>query len=81
MKGEDGRIGGSASAVRISSARASSVGSAPDSAARRQALLDRLGLPRYLSAAALLTVVNATLTREEWERLLSAVCGAGRKKA
>lgn len=54
---------------------------APDSAARRQALLDRLGLPRYLSAAALLTVVNATLTREEWERLLSAVCGAGRKKA
>ena len=54
---------------------------APDSAARRQALLGRLGLPRYLSAAALLTVVNATLTREEWERLLSAVCGAGRKKA
>ena len=54
---------------------------APDSAARRQALLDRLGLPRYLSAAALLTVVNATLTREEWEQLLSAVCGAGRKKA
>ena len=49
---------------------------APDSAARRQALLDRLGLPRYLSAAALLTVVNATLTREEWERLLSAVCAA-----
>lgn len=43
---------------------------APDSAARRRALLTALGLPAYLSAGRLLEVVNATVTPEEWAELL-----------
>lgn len=42
-----------------------------DSAARRQRLLARLGLPGYLSAGRLLEVLNATVTPQEWEALLA----------
>ena len=54
---------------------------APDSAARRRVLLQALELPLTLSANRLLEVVNATVTPEEWERLLAKgtcegdVCG------
>jgi len=41
-----------------------------DSAARRRRLLAALDLPGYLSANRLLEVVNATVTPEEWQRLL-----------
>ena len=41
-----------------------------DSAARRQRLLERLGLPLQLSANRLLEVVNATLTPAAWQELL-----------
>ena len=43
---------------------------APDSAARRRALLRRLDLPEHMSANALLTVLNALCTREELEAAL-----------
>ncbi|MCI8554166.1 MAG: DUF4093 domain-containing protein [Clostridiales bacterium] len=43
---------------------------APDSAARRAALLKRLGLPSRLSANRLLEVLNALYTREEYQTLL-----------
>ena len=43
----------------------------PDSAARRRVLLQALELPPTLSANRLLEVVNATVTPEEWERLLT----------
>ena len=39
---------------------------APDSAARRKALLRRLDLPEHLAANALLSVLNALYTREEF---------------
>lgn len=39
---------------------------APDSAARRRALLTALDLPGYLSANRLLEVLNSTVTEEEW---------------
>lgn len=42
----------------------------PDSAARRQQLLEALGLPANLSANRLLEVVNATLSPREWQQLL-----------
>lgn len=42
-----------------------------DSAARREVLLARLGLPGYLSAGRLLEVLNATVTPQEWEQLLA----------
>lgn len=45
----------------------------PDSALRRQRLLERLGLPRRLSANRLLEAVNATLTEEEYRRLLAGL--------
>ncbi len=47
----------------------------PDSAARRQALLERLGLPRHLSANRLLEVLNATVTEAELEELLDELDG------
>ncbi len=40
-----------------------------DAAARREKLLQALGLPTYLSAGRLLEVLNTTVTPEEWERL------------
>ena len=43
----------------------------PNSAARRQTLLQVLELPSTLSANRLLEVVNVTVTPEEWERLLA----------
>ena len=39
----------------------------PHSAARRQQLLKLLGLPSYLSTSRLLTVINRTMNREEFE--------------
>lgn len=42
----------------------------PDSSQKRLAVLQKLGLPRYLSAAALLEAVNALMNREEFLRLL-----------
>lgn len=42
-----------------------------DSAARRQRLLRALDLPVYLSANRLLEVLNATVSREQWERVLA----------
>ncbi len=42
-----------------------------DSSARRAALLRRLELPEHMSAKALLTVLNALLTPEELESILS----------
>ena len=44
-----------------------------DSAARRRALLSRLGLPERMSANALLAAVNALYTPEEFERLLAGM--------
>ena len=41
-----------------------------DSAARRAALAQALGVPTYLSANRLLEVVNTTVTAEEWATLL-----------
>ena len=46
---------------------------APDAATRRQRLLTALGLPRYLSAARLLEVLNTTVTAEEWQTLQNEV--------
>ena len=43
----------------------------PDSAARRQKILTTLGLPRTLSANALLDVLNTTVTPQQFEKLLS----------
>jgi len=43
---------------------------APDSAARRAALLKRLDLPEHLSANGLLAVLNALYGREELEKFL-----------
>jgi ribonuclease M5 len=43
---------------------------APDSAARREALLRRLSLPVRLSANRMLQVLNALYTREEYRELL-----------
>lgn len=45
----------------------------PASAARRQALLAALGLPRHLSANRLLEVLNATVTEEELAALLAEI--------
>ena len=42
----------------------------PDSAARRQTLKQKLGLPQHLSTNALLEAVNLLYTREELEKLL-----------
>ncbi len=42
----------------------------PDSATRRRALLQALGLPPTLSANALLTVLNTTVTEEELQSLV-----------
>ena len=44
-----------------------------DSAARRRALLSRLGLPERMSANAMLADVNALYTPEEFERLLAGM--------
>ena len=44
-----------------------------DSAARRRALLSRLGLPERMSANAMLAAVNALYTPEEFERLLAGM--------
>ena len=43
----------------------------PDSAARRDALLNALELPEHMSTNALLTVLNALYSREELENLLN----------
>lgn len=43
----------------------------PDSRRRREALCDRLGLPRYLSTARLTAVLNAAVSEEEYQRLLA----------
>lgn len=45
----------------------------PDSSQKRLAVLQKLGLPRYLSAAALLEAVNALMNREEFLRLLDGL--------
>ena len=42
-----------------------------DSAARRQALLQALDLPGYLSANRLLEVLNATVSPEQWAQLVA----------
>lgn len=39
-----------------------------DSAARRSALIDRLGLPAHMTAPGLLDYLNATMSREEFMR-------------
>lgn len=44
-----------------------------DSDAKRQRLMEALGLPRHLSANRLLEVVNATLTAAEWQQLLDTI--------
>ena len=44
-----------------------------DSDAKRQRLMEALGLPRHLSANRLLEVVNATLTAAEWQQLLNTI--------
>ena len=44
----------------------------PDSALRRERLLDYLGLPHKLSTNRLLEVINATLTPEEYRAALAA---------
>ena len=44
-----------------------------DSAARRRALLSRLGLPERMSANAMLAAVNALYTPDEFERLLAGM--------
>ncbi len=44
-----------------------------DSAARRQRLLEALGLPLNLSANRLLEVINVTLTPVEWQQLLDTL--------
>lgn len=46
-----------------------------DSARLREAMLHKLGLPRYLSANRLAEVINATLTREEYRALLAHIKG------
>lgn len=43
----------------------------PDSAARREQLLRRLGFPAKLSANRLLEAINATMTREEYRQALA----------
>ena len=45
----------------------------PDSSQKRLAVLQKLCLPRYLSAAALLEAVNALMNREEFLRLLDGL--------
>lgn len=45
---------------------------APDSAARRQALLKRLELPQHLNANGLLEALNLLCSREELQQLLAA---------
>ncbi|MEG1721331.1 MAG: DUF4093 domain-containing protein, partial [Pseudoflavonifractor sp.] len=42
----------------------------PDSAARRQALLQKLDLPQHMSPNALLVVLNALYSHEEYKNLL-----------
>ena len=42
-----------------------------DSKKKREALCDRLGLPRYLSTARLIAVLNAAVSEEEYCRLLA----------
>lgn len=44
-----------------------------DSQTRRDRLAEALGVPTYLSANRLLELVNATVTAEEWERLLEHI--------
>lgn len=44
-----------------------------DSQSRRDRLARALGVPTYLSANRLLELVNATVTAEEWERLLKSI--------
>lgn len=46
----------------------------PDSAGRRAALLRLLGLPQKLSANRLLEVINATMTPDEYRRVLQQIC-------
>ncbi len=46
----------------------------PDSAGRREALLRLLGLPQKLSANRLLEVINATMTPDEYRRVLQQIC-------
>ena len=46
---------------------------AADSAQSRKRLAQALGVPAYLSANRLLELVNATVTAEEWDRLLSTL--------
>lgn len=49
----------------------------PDSALRRERLLDYLGLPHKLSTNRLLEVINATLTPEEYRAALEACAPDG----
>ena len=53
----------------------------PDSAALRRALMARLSLPPYLSANALLEVLNASVSRQEYEALMEALHAAGTESA
>lgn len=48
---------------------------APDSGAKRQAILSRLGAPGYLSAGALIDLVNATMDREAFTALCRELFG------
>ena len=52
----------------------------PDAAARRQALLKALDLPEHLTANALLSVLNALFTYEEYRRAAAATAGCANAK-
>lgn len=45
-----------------------------DSGAKRRAVMSRLNLPPYLSANALLEILNASMTRREYEELIAQIC-------
>ena len=50
----------------------------PESAALRRALMARLNLPPYLSANALLEVLNASVSRQEYQALIEQLAAAKR---
>lgn len=50
----------------------------PESAALRRALMARLNLPPYLSANALLEVLNASVSRQEYQALIEQLAAAER---
>ena len=77
FEGEDG-LPAASLGLQKSDLMAWGLSGGADSAARRQWLQRRLGLPAALSANRLLDIVNATVSEQEWMTLMQELDGARR---